>query len=50
MQVAKGKNRKIYNKIASGQELTASEEDAIRQKDPKAYMEYKAAKNGTRSL
>ena len=27
----------IYNKIASGQELTASEEDAIRQKDPKAY-------------
>lgn len=34
----------IYNKIASGQELTASEEDAIRQKDPKAYMEYKAAR------
>ena len=32
----------IYNKIASGQELT--EEDAIRQKDPKAYMEYKAAR------
>ena len=32
----------IYNKIASGKELSSAEENKLRQKDPKAYMEYKA--------
>jgi len=32
----------IYNKIATGQELSPEEEDKLRQRDPKMYMEYKA--------
>lgn len=34
----------IITRLQAGQELTASEEEHIRQKDPKAYMEYKAAR------
>jgi len=32
----------IYAKIQSGQELTPAEEEKLRAKDPKLYMEYKA--------
>jgi len=32
----------IYAKIQSGQKLTPTEEDKLRTKDPKVYMEYKA--------
>ena len=32
----------IYAKIQSGQELSPAEEDKLRAKDPKMYMEYKA--------
>lgn len=32
----------IYAKIQSGQELSPAEEDKLRSKDPKMYMEYKA--------
>lgn len=32
----------IYNKMASGQELTNAELDKLRRKNPQAYMEYKA--------
>ena len=32
----------IYAKIQSGQELSPVEEDKLRTKDPKMYMEYKA--------
>ncbi len=32
----------IYAKIQSGQELSPAEEDKLRSKDPKIYMEYKA--------
>ena len=32
----------IYAKIQSGQELSPAEEDKLRTKDPKMYMEYKA--------
>lgn len=32
----------IYNKVASGQKLSPSEEDKFRFRDAKAYMEYKA--------
>lgn len=32
----------IYAKIQSGQELTPAEEDKLRARDPKLYMEYKA--------
>ena len=34
----------IYAKIQSGKELTSTEEEKLRQKDPKLYMEYKADK------
>ena len=34
----------IYNKIASGQDLTPEEEEQLRQKDPRTYSEYKADK------
>ena len=34
----------IYAKIQSGQELSPAEEDKLRAKDPKMYMEYKADK------
>ncbi len=34
----------IYAKIQSGQELSPEEEEKLRSKDPKLYMEYKAVR------
>ena len=34
----------IYAKIQSGQDLSPAEEDKLRARDPKLYMEYKADK------
>lgn len=36
------KYNSIYSKIQSGQELSPAEEDIIRKRDPKTYMEYKS--------
>ena len=33
---------RIYNKLMSGQDLTSEELDKLKQKNPKAYLEYKA--------
>ena len=38
------KYNQIYTKLMSGQDLTREELDRLKQKDPKAYMEYKADK------